>query len=1269
MGTFGKTAFTAAATVMFAAGMGTTVAYAEPAATSTPAEKQAITQPAGSSAAAAIYAGTGASAEYAGIVVAPEQPAPTTLTSGEQLELAVSEDVAASADTATQDDVTSPDKSSAQDVADAPDKPSAQDVAGTSDEAVAPDSSNAPDATHASDNVHDQTSTQTPNPADAKLTGIEFKRTDADAAQVVEHKISMTDKRSFEVRAQVEGITAEQLQTMIDNGSISYELSREKGMFSNKVYPHQYLGGKLAEWKTVATKAQASIPFFKDITSTVELIDGKPVLKLSFNNEYFYGHNGIDVRDRALVRSSMYDYTGPFDLKVRLANGSVISTSVQLRPYDEFMTQEELEAEMDRLVKKANDMGIYAKVEQFGTSAQGRPMKVVYVAQSAQDLADYQKLKKQAEKDPAKLMSQIKAGTLKYKVPVMYSNVHADEEPAVDAIIAFLRDLTSGKPVVYRRFTGLTEEGKKELKDEMALDRTVWSKLIEDKATGVGYIRGNGGHGNGINYDGAVINNASADLTEEEIAKYYTVEEKTFDPREILKKMFFILVPSENVDARTDNVRTNGNGFDLNRDNTYQTQPETQAMSGLITKWNPISLHEAHGFYQQYQVEPCSPTHDPNNEYDLFIDTAFAQGEYFASTSVANNKTINSVQMPLRDYLKKQKDGSVFWEAPFDDMSTSYTPQYAMMHGTNAFTVELPYGNSDGVRALEYGFIGNAEFVAQNRDRMFLNQLERFLRGINNVDAETIRKYYVNQKDVPGANADNFRPQNNENHNFFPEYYVIPIDVKSQQDRVSATETIKFLLHNGVKVSRLTRDMTYKGKTFKAGTYIVDMHQAKRNMANCALYPNLVIADWEQYSLYSEPVTNFSALRGYDMTTVRTKDAFKGMLQEIDSVANPKTYVEGKGQVTIIKNNSLDSIRAINDLLRQGKKVGLITKGAYEGSYVVRTADFQSVKDRWCLRAIQGTKTPEAKLIKNNLKLYVPIASEAFVYDQDGNPVGMNNYYNRLNTNGNWDFFALAKQMGFTLTNKLDEADMVVGSQYPVNSEAVAAAIKAGKPYVGYTADALEFVKDALIAGLQFMGQGTWLGFDALTTVEFPTDDLVTATYRLEGDHIMYGFGGGYFISVPKGAKILIKTTNDRPIEGFMTEEFLTLYKGQIQAISLLEDGMNMVLFANTLTNKAHQQDDYRYLTGAIFSRILKGLFPSLDIPVTPEVKPEVKPQHTGSAQHGSQTLVHKATHVVPGALPQTGDKGFELGGLAAVGFAMVGAGTALLMVRRREQK
>ena len=52
------------------------------------------------------------------------------------------------------------------------------------------------------------------------------------------------------------------------------------------------------------------------------------------------------------------------------------------------------------------------------------------------------------------------------------------------------------------------------------------------------------------------------------------------------------------------------------------------------------------------------------------------------------------------------------------------------------------------------GFIGNAAFVAENKDRMFTNQLEFYRRGMENIDSDAIRPWYVSQSDEIGAEAD-----------------------------------------------------------------------------------------------------------------------------------------------------------------------------------------------------------------------------------------------------------------------------------------------------------------------------------------------------------------------------------------------------------------------------------------------------------------------------------------------------------------------------------
>jgi hypothetical protein len=139
----------------------------------------------------------------------------------------------------------------------------------------------------------------------------------------------------------------------------------------------------------------------------------------------------------------------------------------------------------------------------------------------------------------------------------------------------------------------------------------------------------------------------------------------------------------------------------------------------------------------------------------------------------------------------------------------------------------------------------------------------------------------------------------------------------------------------------------------------------------------------------------------------------------------------------------------------------------------------------------------------------------------------------------------------------------------------------------------MQFVKDYKLAGnISFTpSDGDWLGYDALGTVEFPKDDIITATYKNEGDYLMYGYGGGYIKKAPKGSKVLIKTTDDPLVEGFMPSDYIKEYQGKIQAVDYQRDGRSVALFANTLTNKAHQQDDYRYLTAAVYSKQLDGDF------------------------------------------------------------------------------
>lgn len=983
--------------------------------------------------------------------------------------------------------------------------------------------------------------------------------------------ISMTNVRTFHADlALPEGTSKKKAQNLAKDAN--WTLYRSKGVMDAEKYPHQFKGGKLAKWKVFDSKKAF---FSKMETKAVKTKSGYK-LRLTLKNRYLFGVNGIDLRPRK-YRSAMLDYVGTYTLTCKDKNGNVLGKGkVSVRPYDSYRLNSEYGPEMAMAVQYAEGRDdMYAEVRSMGKTTNGLDMPYILIADKKDSITNWEALARKMEDDPEKVINDIKTGAQDYRIPVLYSNVHADENQGADAPMNFIWDMvksdqTDGK-ITYQYITGFTKAGEKQLKKEMKEGKVHWSKLItelKNGPTGIGFIQ-----------DG---NKASGKV---DLKKYYKMETVTLDVKEALKHIFFIVVPEENGDARTINVRHNGNGFDLNRDNMYQTQVETQNMTRMIAHFNPSLFIELHGYVDGFQIEPCTPTHEPNIDYDLFIQQGIAAGEAFGNGAICNNKKFNSFRMPVRDYLTEDGKGKPYWDYVWDDMSSSYTPQYALLHGCISFTIEVPQGNEDANTALESGLISEANYCAEHAQELLLNQLEVYRRGVKGEDADSVRPYYVDRHDTPGAEADDFRPRYEENNNFFPEYYVIPVDSK-QQDLKSAFEMQEHLMRNGVKVSTLTTEAEVNGKKYPAGSVVVDMHQAKRNVANNALYDCVLITGWED--LYSEPITAFSQLRGFDMDVITKPGAFAGKLKTLDKPLTAATSFEGeKDAYVILSNCSIDAVKAVNTLLNQGASVGYIEDGENKGDFVMSYANFAKVKDSMVLQAKGVKELPQAKLLKK-ATLYIAGKGPESETTKDGKPFGLKNYFDWDNPPYNWDFFAYGKQMGFEITSDLGKADMIVGSQ-PIAKDEITA-VKVGMPWLVCGMDymegnSLDSVKQVLPNFDYKMGY--WSMEDALSHVSYETPSMITDKYVMENDTIMYGYGGHYISKYPKDAKVLIKVTKEDPLEGFMKAESLRKYKGSVQAISYKKGKLDVTVFANTLTNKAHQQDDYRYASNTIYSHML----------------------------------------------------------------------------------
>ncbi|MGN9845510.1 M14 family zinc carboxypeptidase [Nonomuraea sp. H19] len=395
-----------------------------------------------------------------------------------------------------------------------------------------------------------------------------------------------------------------------------------------------------------------------------------------------------------------------------------------------------------------------------------------------------------------------------------------------------------------------------------------------------------------------------------------------------------------NPDGRVNGVRANGAGFDLNRDFVTASQPEVRAMRQVMIDTQPVAMIDLHGYVNGTLIEPTTPPHGANYEYDLFITNTYANGLGMESAVNALGYTVEKdgvhpPQIPFRDSAEG-----------WDDWPPIFTPQYAPFHGAvAAHTIEIPLRvnnadyNQQPVAELRRRSAINTDvaaaairatygFVQARRDKLIADQIEVFRRGTAGEPSKV----------VPLGIVPGFGPEDVYNTTF-PRAYVIT----GQRSATAAARLVDHLIANDVRVERARHAFRLNGKTYPAGSYVVDMRQPKRGLANVMLEPGADISPRVD-AMYDISGWSHGLLWGATVDGIPSGPLH--VASEPVKAAAPTGSVPRTAGPLALKVADAKDVRALNDLLADGVAV----TWANDGSAIVPAAARQAartVSDRY----------------------------------------------------------------------------------------------------------------------------------------------------------------------------------------------------------------------------------------------------------------------------------------------------------------------------------
>ncbi|QEV17930.1 M14 family zinc carboxypeptidase [Streptomyces alboniger] len=377
-----------------------------------------------------------------------------------------------------------------------------------------------------------------------------------------------------------------------------------------------------------------------------------------------------------------------------------------------------------------------------------------------------------------------------------------------------------------------------------------------------------------------------------------------------------------NPDGRIAGTRANAAGFDLNRDFITASQPEARAVREIAVAKQPAVMIDLHGYVNGTLIEPTTPPHGENYEYDLFLKNSYANalGMEAAVNGLGYTEEKDGVKpavIPFRD----QEEG-------WDDWPPIFTPQYLPFHGAVAtHTIEFPMQVNNAAyerepvaelrrrAAVNVDIAGAAmrasvDYADRHRTSLIADQIEVFRRGATGAKQVPVSKETV--PGVPGIGPEDVYTTT------FPRAYVIPAGGRGQRSATAAARLVDHLLTNDVRVERAGHRFRLGGTTYPKGSYVVDMHQPKRGLANVMLADGRDISG-KVSAMYDISGWSLGRLWGASVASVKKGDLDRVRAREVRA-ASRVGHVAPRGDLRLRLDDPRE-IAAVNFLLAEGVSV------------------------------------------------------------------------------------------------------------------------------------------------------------------------------------------------------------------------------------------------------------------------------------------------------------------------------------------------------------